>query len=77
MGLERGGAYSLVAGFSVLAIDYASLSRRGAVPAPNRDTSNEGGGGYSFHVRPWSYDQGAGGQKDGMKELPHQPSGRR
>ena len=35
-----GGAYSFVACLCHLTIDHASLSRRSAVPTPNRDTSN-------------------------------------
>ena len=35
-----GGAHSFVACPSHLTIDHASLSRRSAVPPPNRDTSN-------------------------------------
>ena len=35
-----GGAYSVVARLSHLTIEHAPLSRRSAVPTPERDTSN-------------------------------------
>ena len=46
----RGGAYSIVACISHLTIDQASLSRRGTVPTPNRDTSSISAGITFFPI---------------------------